>query len=298
MQKRNFFMLVMTAFLIVHLTSIIIAGDLSEEKRAQVLERLEHLKAKYERGEITWKPGITPFTFMRDEELKQYLGRKREDEERVLKESGDSCTQAEEVSPPEIVYQEEGLPSTFDWRDNNGNWVTSVKKQQGGSCWAYASIALLETAKMIYSGESDQDIDLSEAFLCDCSRIDPNYNDPPYDRHLDGCGGSYEYKEEFVWPLRYLVEEGSVPEDCLPSNYLNTCGAKFLFWKGGCENRCEDWQGRIIRGNDYKQIANYDVLPEGETYAELIAAIKQAIMEHGLIYAGIHVSFDFIRFNT
>ena len=298
MQKRSFPMLIMVVFLIIQLTGIIYAAGLSEEKRAQVLERLEKLREKYERGEISWKPGITPFTFMTDEELKHYLGRKRGNEERVFKESDDSYTQAEEVSSPEIVSQEEGLPSTFDWRDNNGNWVTPVKKQHGGSCWAYASIALLETAKMIYSGGSDQDIDLSEAFLCDCSKRDPNYNGPPYDRHLKGCGGSYEYKEEFVWPLRYLVEEGTVPEDCLPSNYLNTCGAKYLFWKGGCENRCEDWQDRIIRANDYKQIANYDVLPEGEAYAELIAAIKQAIMEHGLIYTGIHVSFDFIRFNT
>lgn len=296
MNKKSIIKVIMIFSLIILHPGINYAGGLSKEKKAYILNRFEKLKAQYKRGEISWKPGITPYTFMTTEQLKATIGIGEDVIERFFEKSNESCTQVEEVSPPMVVAQAESLPSHFDWRSNNGNWVTPVKQQHGGSCWAYASIALLETSKMIYGLESDQDIDLSEAFLCDCSRIDPKYDYP--ERCLKGCNGSTEYKREFVSPLRYLVEEGTVPEDCLPSDNLNTCGYQFFFLKWGCENRCSNWEERIVRASDYKVIANYDELPQGEAYSELISAIKQAIIEHGLIYAGVHTSLDFVLFYT
>jgi hypothetical protein len=296
--RGNFYILIMIVCLLTQHTGMLYAGGLSEEKRAQVLERLEGLKTKYERGEISWKPGITEFTFMTDEELKQYLGLRGNREARFSQESDDSYDRPRDVYPHVVMPQAGDLPSTFDWRDNSGNWVTPIKKQYGGSCWAFASIAVLETVKMMYGGKSDQTIDLSEAFLCDCSRSDPNYNGHHY-KCLRGCDGYY-YKEnrEFVWPLRYLVEEGTVPEECLRSNRLNTCGVKFLFWQGGCEKRCEDWEDKIVRARDYKEIANYYVFPYGEAGDELITAIKRAIVDHGLIFTVIHATDDFIKHYT
>lgn len=295
--NRMYFSLWIVVFsLVVFPPDVLNAGDLSAEKSAWIRQRLEYLQAKYERGEISWRPGITKFTFMSSEELGAYTGISEEKVERFFQGEVDECAVFEEDMPVLKSTQTENLPSWFDWRNNNGNWVTPIKKQHGGSCWAFASIALLETAKMIYSGESGQSIDLSEAFLCDCSRIDPKYDSP--ERCLNGCEGSFKYKKEFISSLRYLVEEGTVPEDCLPSTRLNTCGVQFFFLKGGCEQRCSNWQERIIRARDYKVIANYDVLPQGEAYSELITAIKQAVVEHGLVYTGLETPLDFTRFYT
>ncbi|KAL5780586.1 hypothetical protein ACOSQ2_011323 [Xanthoceras sorbifolium] len=57
------------------------------------------------------------------------------------------------------------LPTTFDWRDDGA--VTGVKNQgQCNACWAFASIATLETAHFL---ANDQLVDMSEQQLLDCS---------------------------------------------------------------------------------------------------------------------------------
>ena len=64
------------------------------------------------------------------------------------------------------------LPSEFDWRDNNGNWVTPVKNQGScGSCWDFSAVAQVESWWKIYT-ESDSVIDLSEQFVLSCSEGD------------------------------------------------------------------------------------------------------------------------------
>jgi len=67
----------------------------------------------------------------------------------------------------------ENLPPKFDWRDNNGNWITPVKDQtkpQGcGSCWAFAALAQIESWWKISNANADSMIDLSEQFILSCS---------------------------------------------------------------------------------------------------------------------------------
>lgn len=74
------------------------------------------------------------------------------------------------------------LPEKFDWRKNNGNWVTPVKNQGGcGSCWAFSAVAQMESWWLIQNEKQDtvDSFDLSEQFIVtegsagNCSGGDP-----------------------------------------------------------------------------------------------------------------------------
>lgn len=58
-----------------------------------------------------------------------------------------------------------GAPSTvLDWRDNSGNWVSPIKDQGGcGSCWAFGSVAVVESKAKIDLNTASYNIDLSGA---------------------------------------------------------------------------------------------------------------------------------------
>jgi len=62
------------------------------------------------------------------------------------------------------------LPETFDWRSYQGiNWMTPVKTQKCGDCWAFASAGVVEAKNNIQYNNPNLDIDLSEQYLVsDC----------------------------------------------------------------------------------------------------------------------------------
>ncbi len=62
-----------------------------------------------------------------------------------------------------------GLPSNLDWRDHDGNNVTSPKDQKScGSCWAFAMTGGVESYVLLTQKKS---ISLSEQALLDCSGV-------------------------------------------------------------------------------------------------------------------------------
>jgi C1A family cysteine protease len=115
--------------------------------------------------------------------------------------------------------REESLPSHFDWRNNNGNWVTPVKNQGDcGSCWDFSAVAQVESWYKITRNELFSDIDLSEQFVLSCS-----------DGTCDGWSISLA--------LDFIRDVGVPTEECF--HY-------FANDEVACDEACDWWEDEAI----------------------------------------------------
>jgi hypothetical protein len=176
----------------------------------------------------------------------------------------------EEKPPqPESRFQDKGPlsqalraapPSAFDWRDYDGeNWMTSVKNQSAcGSCWAFSAVGTTEAVYNIATDFPDLDLDLSEEYLnSDCTSPNPG----------SCCGGSHGNA------LGRIKAEGIPDEACMTYDvgYYNTgdcscfpnppCNKDCSGLPDTCshlncpEDRCADWDTRLIVIDDYGSVA-------------------------------------------
>ncbi|RLJ01789.1 MAG: hypothetical protein DRP11_03855, partial [Candidatus Aenigmatarchaeota archaeon] len=103
-------------------------------------------------------------------------------------------------------------PEYFDWRDYKGqNWLTPVRLQLCGDCWAFATVGVIEAKYNIQENNPNLDIDLSEQYLVsDCC-------------DAGSCSGGYV-------AFSCTENTGVAEEICIKYTGTNT----------GCPNMCDD----------------------------------------------------------
>ena len=76
------------------------------------------------------------------------------------------------TKPLIVTKSVKAAPSSVDWRDNGGSFVTPIRNQgQCGSCWAFSMTAGLEAYALRQNNTPNTNLDLSEQVLISCSGV-------------------------------------------------------------------------------------------------------------------------------
>ncbi len=159
------------------------------------------------------------------------------------------------------------LPSHFDWRNVGGkNYVTPVRDQaQCGSCWAFSSVAALESLTLIELNTPDTDLDLSEQAVVSC--IGNGSCD----------GGEFNYTAD-------LFKKAGVPfESCYPYRADDS----------PCGNVCSG-------GQSFEQahtIRDWMYASDGKSVADL-TILKSLLVTTGPMPVAFHLYNDFFYYES
>ncbi len=158
-------------------------------------------------------------------------------------------------------------PGTLDWRSyNGGDFVTPVRDQgQCGDCWAFGSVAALESKTLITQNTPGVNLDLSEQVVNSCDTAD-NYG--------DGCNGGNLVTD-------FFVNTGVPLESCYP--YTAT--------DGNCSNACANWQQ-----NAYKTTSYSWIVPYGSQ--QTVDALKAGLYVYGPLVVTFSVYDDFYSYTS
>lgn len=160
------------------------------------------------------------------------------------------------------------VPSTFDWRNIDGNgksYVTPIRNQSScGSCWAFAAAAGLESYTLMTQNMPNFNLDLAEQILISC-------------QNSDGCSGG--------WPSQasaYIKSIGLPLETCFPyTAYDAQDGGNSVY----CSEACLDWQNSTYKILDYGSVSFS------------VSAIKDALVNSGPLVTTFNVYSDFYSYN-
>lgn len=247
---------------------------------------VDEIRSRIDQRGYQWEPVENEFTRMSPEERKAFLGGvPEEDEDEELKEKrGEESEDKPEAGPersrgpgtgqpeplePGASSRAAGvvLPSTVDYREV----ATPVKNQQQcGSCWAFASLAVVE-AQFRRQDPRVRDIDLSEQYLLSCE---------------GSCRG-----HSVGAALRFLKDHGAPLETCGPYRAVDD--------KKYCSSSCSG--GELIKISDYKGLqrlvggALTVESPDLKLKAsdQWIKGVQQALLERGPLVVLMRAQADF-----
>jgi C1A family cysteine protease len=206
---------------------------------------IDEIRAAISQQKATWIAQENSISVLPEEERIKLLG--------VL--PGDIPFKGEE-----IYSGEESLvsiiPTSLDWRNNGGNYVSSVKNQGScGSCWAFGVTGALESKAMISLGTPGKNLNLSEQIVLSCSEA-------------GSCGGGYISSAS-----SFLYSDGSGKEGCY----------SYVAKNGNCTNACSNWKIRPYRlaGSSWAWVSTN------------VDSMKNAIANYGPIVTTLAVYRDF-----
>jgi len=240
---------------------ILFLGILVRTVSAGEMEVLQ--KRLRERG-ATWVAGETSLSHLTREEFKHLLG---------FQPSLPFGLAAQLLEQPKsaVLYT---LPSSIDWRSHDGgNWISPVKNQhECGSCYAFATLAALETLIKFDQNDPLFVTDLSEQYLVSCG---PWGERNGYD--YGGCLGNYS---DYVADA--LMYVGVPDEDCFPYDVNQLTGIEPL-----CDGACSDWMSRATTITGWSYID-----PQATFYLPHPDAIK-AVLVNKPVPCGMNIYEDF-----
>ena len=153
------------------------------------------------------------------------------------------------------------LPDSFDWRDRDGaNFVSPIRNQeQCGSCYAFASMAMMESRLRILTNNSLQVV-LSPQDVVGCSK------------YSQGCEGGFPY----LIAGKYAQDFGAVEESCFPytgkdsdciseANCTRYYGTDY-YYIGGYYGACNEPQMRLELVNNGPIAVSFEVLNDFMNY--------------------------------
>ncbi len=156
---------------------------------------------------------------------------------------------------------EDDLPDYFDWRNVNGtNFMTIVKNQVGGTCWAYSVVGTVEAKYNIEQNISNLSlhINLSERNLA---------SNNPY-CGCDYCG-DYDKGGLLVSPYNFIKNVGITTEQYFPDNESPNSYPP-------CDKRLSNWTENLYKINDYDVFST-----NNQTY------IKKMLVKNGPLTVGV-----------
>lgn len=221
-RRKSHLIKLLSTFLFIGFALSAMAGNAAADKR-MLMNIQQAIKAK----NVKWKAGENEISRLPRSEQTKLLG--------LLPEADSNLFQYGVEIIDDYTYQVQ-LPATFDWRNRNGkNYMTPVKRQKCGDCWAFAAAATLE-GRMAIDGKPG--LDLSEQLMVsDCCSA-------------GSCGGGY-----IVSVSEFLTDTGAPGESCYPYQGSNS----------SCGSACSDWRSKAIKASSYTRV--------DQTVAALKAAV-------------------------
>lgn len=215
------------------------------EEDAHIAEVQEYIR----QNNLTWTAGKTSVSGLKPEAFQRMLGA-------VPQEIPGAVSMLDEP----VSISADSLPTTFDWRNNGGDWTTGIRAQGScGSCWAFASTAVFESYQERRYGNPSLNPDYSEQYLVRCNTdgwncVDGGWIAFNYFINKAGSDGAVGIPSESDYP--YTASDGSCTISSGKTRYTAPSGA---YWG---------------------YVTNYYSIPS-------VNQIKTAVYTYGPVYVGI-----------